>query len=139
MPQKAKRGILKCKRCRVEELQSFNMHGYIFYFVFLQVQMNPSPTNPCLQWQLYDLLVLKHIASLSQRLVCPFSHSLTSVKKVERVLNQQYTKGKFISIGFFTSSQLYQSYYGIIFGATLQLARSFMDFITQLLLQGIPY
>ena len=49
-------------------------------FCFLPVQLNPSPTNPCLQWQLYDPLMLMQIAYLPHRLVCPFSHSLTSVK-----------------------------------------------------------
>ena len=49
-------------------------------FCFLPVQLNPSPTKPCLQWQLYDPLVLMQKAYLPQRLVCSFSHSLTSVK-----------------------------------------------------------
>ena len=49
--------------------------------VFLPVQLNPSPTNPGLQWQLNDPLVLLQEAYLSQRSVFPFSHSFTSAKR----------------------------------------------------------
>ena len=69
---------------------------FLFLFLFSPVQLNPSPTNPCLQWQLYDPMVLLQIASLSQGLVCSFSHSLTSVKMLKEYSINNTTKAKLL-------------------------------------------
>ena len=78
-------------------------------FVFLPVQLNPSPTNPCLQWQLYDPLVSLQKAYLSQRLDCPSSHLLTSVKRlIVTKLTYHQRQKKNSANGFSSSFQLHQ-------------------------------
>ena len=78
-------------------------------FVFLPVQLNPSPTNPCLQWQLYDPLVSLQKAYLSQRLDCPSSHLLTSVKRLIVTKLTYHQRQKNSANGFSSSFQLHQS------------------------------